>query len=174
MDVRPATALDLDALAEVHVRSWQETYYGQVPQDYLDSLSVEQRRRAWTDIYNDAGNDAGGRAAILVLVDDAVVVGFAHVCPSRDAGAPDGVGEVTSIYLRRSHWGCGGGRELMAGARRALAELGFLEATLWVLESNERARRFYAADGWRFDGTEKHAPIGGAQVKEVRYRRSLA
>ncbi len=169
MEVRPATAFDLDAVAEVHVRSWQETYAGQVPQEYLDSLSVEQRRRGWTI----AHDDTDGRAAILVLVDDGAVVGFAHVCPSRDADASDGVGEVTSIYLRRSHWGREGGRTLMAGARDALAGYGFLEATLWVLETNERARRFYEADGWLFDGAEKRDSIGDMQVKEVRYRRSL-
>jgi GNAT superfamily N-acetyltransferase len=154
----------------VHVRSWQETYAGLVPQDYLDSLSVEQRRRGWTNAYD----ETSGRTAILVLVDDGTVVGFAHVCPSRDADAPDGVGEVTSIYLRRSHWGRGGGRALMAGARDALAERGFLEATLWVLDTNERARRFYETNGWLFDGTEKRDSIGDMQVKEVRYRRSLA
>jgi GNAT superfamily N-acetyltransferase len=169
MKVRPATPFDLEAVAEVHVRSWQETYPGQVPQDYLDSLSVEQRRRGWANTHD----DTTGRVAILVLVDDGAVVGFTHVCPSRDADAPVDVGEVTSIYLRRSHWGRGGGRALMAGARDALSERGFAEATLWVLDTNSRARRFYETNGWVLDGAEKRDSIGDTQVKEVRYRRPL-
>ena len=168
--VRPATTVDLHALAEVHVRSWQEAYVGQVPQDHLDALSVEQRLRGWTETFD----RMGAQAAILVLDDDGVVAGFVHVCPSRDADAPDGVGEITSIYLRPSYWGRGGGRALIAGARDALAERGFEDAILWVLETNERARRFYESDGWRLDGSEKREAIGGVQIKEVRYRRSLA
>ena len=61
----------------------------------------------------------------------------------------------------------------MAGARDALAQRGFREATLWVLDTNERARRFYETDGWRLDGTDKRDAIGEMQVKEVRYRRPL-
>jgi L-amino acid N-acyltransferase YncA len=169
MEVRLATRHDLDAIAEVHVRSWQETYVGQVPQDYLDSLSVDQRRQTWTNTYDRADD----RAAIFVLVDDGAVVGFAHVCPSRDPDAAAGAGEVTSIYLRRSQWGRGGGRALMAGALDGLAERGFAEAILWVLETNAPARRFYETTGWAGDGTEKLEAIGTTRVTEVRYRRFL-
>jgi ribosomal protein S18 acetylase RimI-like enzyme len=169
MDVRPATALDLDALAEVHVRSWQETYPGQMPQEYLDSVSVDERRGVWADIYD----DASARVAILVLVDEETVVGFTRVCASRDTDAPDDVGEVASIYLLDSHSGRGGGRALMDTGLGALAEHGFVEATLWVFATNAKARRFYEANGWRLDGAEKRLPVGDVHISEVRYRRSL-
>jgi ribosomal protein S18 acetylase RimI-like enzyme len=169
MEVRLATRQDLAAIAEVHVRSWQETYIGQVPQDHLDSLSVDQRRQTWTNTYDRADD----RAAIFVLVVDGAVVGFAHECPSRDPDAPPGVGEVTSIYLRGAHWGRGGGRALMDGALNGLAERGFTEAILWVLETNTRARHFYETTGWVADGSQKLEAIGRANVTEVRYRRFL-
>jgi ribosomal protein S18 acetylase RimI-like enzyme len=170
VEVRPAVSLDVDAIAETHVLSWRETYAGQVPQDYLDSLSVDQRRSVWTTAYADA---ASSSAAILVLTHNGEVVGFAHVCSSRDSDAPDGVGEVTSIYIRRTYWSLGGGQALMAEALGALARNGFAVATLWVLETNIRARRFYEANGWQVDGAEKLDTIGGVEVKELRYRRSL-
>jgi L-amino acid N-acyltransferase YncA len=169
MEVRLATRQDLAAIAEVHVRAWQEAYVGQVPQDHLDSLSVAQRRQTWTNRFDRADD----RSAIFVLVDDGAVVGFAHVCPSRDPEVSSGVGEVTSIYLRQSQWGRGGGRALMAGALDGLTERGFAEATLWVLETNTRARQFYETTGWVGDGTEKLEAIGTTRVTEIRYRRFL-
>jgi hypothetical protein len=42
--------------------------------------------------------------------------------------------------------------------------------TLWVLDTNERARRFYEARGWRADGTSKSDASRGSPVVEVRYR----
>ncbi len=169
MEVRLATRGDLDAIAEVHVRSWQAAYVGQIPQDHLDSLSVDQRRENWKSIYERAHE----RAAIFVLVADGAVVGFAHVCPSRDPEAAADVGEVTSIYLRSSHWGRGGGRALMAGALDWLAGHSFTEAILWALETNTQARHFYETTGWVADGAEKLEAIGPAHVTEVRYRRFL-
>ena len=61
----------------------------------------------------------------------------------------------------------------MAATLRALADEAFAEATLWVLDTNERARRFYEAGGWRLDGADKVDTIGGVGIREVRYRRPL-
>ena len=170
MEVRRAGAGDVAAIADVHVRSWQETYAGQVPQDYLDALSVEQRRIAWTSIYGDTDWPSTG---ILVLIDDGAIVGFAHICQSRDDDATSADGELTAIYLRRAAWGHGGGRELMTVALAALGQAAFTAATLWVLDSNDRARRFYEAGDWHWDGTDKLDVIGGQHIRELRYRRRL-
>jgi ribosomal protein S18 acetylase RimI-like enzyme len=82
-------------------------------------------------------------------------------------------GELTSIYVSPQHWGTGVGRELLSAATEQLRQAGFTEATLWVLEGNTRARRFYASAGWRPDGARKDAVIAGVPVVEVRYRRRL-
>jgi RimJ/RimL family protein N-acetyltransferase len=54
---------------------------------------------------------------------------------------------------------------------------GFRRATLWVIEENVEARRFYEAAGWRPDGLSKRGPMGGFPglpvVNEVRYARRL-
>jgi RimJ/RimL family protein N-acetyltransferase len=54
-----------------------------------------------------------------------------------------------------------------------LARLGFLNAVLWVLPGNARARRFYEAAGWTLDGFERTAEVMGIVVPELRYRRRL-
>jgi len=43
----------------------------------------------------------------------------------------------------------------MSSALTHLADAGYVQAALWVLDSNARARRFYAKGGWAEDGTVK-------------------
>lgn len=54
-----------------------------------------------------------------------------------------------------------------------LDETGFEEATLWVLDTNDPARRFYEATGWLADGTTRRVELGGLPLDEVRYRRQV-
>lgn len=80
---------------------------------------------------------------------------------------------MTSIYVRPDAWGSGAGRSLLVAACASLRSGGFGSATLWVLDSNERARRFYEAMGWRADGRGKVDRRGEFELKEVRYAVSL-
>ena len=48
------------------------------------------------------------------------------------------------------------------------------EATLWVLEENPRARRFYERAGWRTDGERKADERWGVRAPEVRYRKRFS
>ena len=43
MKIRPALPSDARAIADLHVRSWQSTYRGIVPDAYLDALSIDER-----------------------------------------------------------------------------------------------------------------------------------
>jgi len=90
-----------------------------------------------------------------------------------DAASVPGAGELYAIYLDPSHWGRGYGRALMHAAERGLAEAGFEEAHLWVLDTNARARRFYEIAGWSADGGRKTEHRGDVELREVRYRRDL-
>jgi RimJ/RimL family protein N-acetyltransferase len=62
----------------------------------------------------------------------------------------------------------------MVEALERLRRLGFEEATLWVLEDNPRARRFYEIAGWRPDEIVKEDEFLRTRVREVRYRIELA
>lgn len=157
-------------IGSVHVRSWQVAYRGHFPQAYLDGLDAAQRGESWRGFFEQGF--PGERQALFVVELDRGLVGFASVGPSRDEDA-DGAGEVTALYLLPDQWGQGLGRKLMAAAVGSLANFGFDQATLWVLETNERARRFYEAGGWVFDGASKTDARRGFSIAEVRYRRSL-
>lgn len=171
MRVRQAVESDASALALVHVRGWQAAYHGLMPQEYLDALDVSQRETTWRRWLRALEPP---RAVVVLDHDIDEVVGFAGVGASRDPAAdPALVGELASMYVLPSHWGLGGGRLLMKEAVRSLVQAGFAEATLWVLEANDRARHFYEAAGWLPDGERKTDDSLGFPMDEVRYHRSL-
>jgi ribosomal protein S18 acetylase RimI-like enzyme len=167
VQVRPATVHDAQALAVVRVRSWQATYRGQVPQEYLDALDPIQGRPAWEQ-WIQSDRPPAGTLVLHHPIDG--VIGYVHVSPSRDPDTdPLTVGEVQAIYLLPEYWGQGIGKMLMNAGLRRLAEAGYREADLWVLETNHRARRFYEATGWHPDGTVKSDDSRGFPLIEVRY-----
>jgi GNAT superfamily N-acetyltransferase len=171
MEVRRARLPDAMSIVSVHVRSWQAAYRGLLPQDFLDGLDPANREKAWGPRL---ANPHGYETA-LVIEDAGSIEGFAHVCQARDADATAGdVGEVAAIYLLPEVWGKGYGRVLMAKALSTLKDSGFSSATLWVLEGNDRARRFYEAGAWFADGAVKQDELRGFIMNEVRYRRRLS
>ena len=169
--VRRAGPEDAEQIAVVHVRSWQGAYRGLLPQDYLDGLDPADRVERWRRILERGDWPAAGT---IVAVRDGRVSGFAAFGPTRDADAGQvRVGEVNAIYVLPEAWGTGLGRALMTAALSRLAAAGGQEATLWVLEANARARRFYACAGWAADGCVKHQDVAATPVSELRYRRPL-
>jgi ribosomal protein S18 acetylase RimI-like enzyme len=171
VSVRRATPEEATDIASVHVRSWQGAYCGLLPQAYLDSLDAAQRVPRWERIIRESDWPRSGTFVALAAPD---VVGFVNISPARDEDSDAAsIGEVTSIYVLPEAFGQGFGRELMGAALDTLATAGFVQATLWVLDSNVRAARFYAAAGWWPDGATKADHIADTPVTEVRYRHSL-
>jgi GNAT superfamily N-acetyltransferase len=170
--IRAARVEDAAQIAVVHVRSWQSAYRGLLPQAYLDGLDPAQRVGRWERYLTEVD---GTTAGVLVAEDDGHLIGFISHSQSRDADAdPKQVGEVGAIYLLSNAWRNGVGSRLMNAALGRLAEAGFTEATLWALDSNVRARRFYEAVGWSADGALKSDESRGFPMTEVRYRKSLS
>jgi GNAT superfamily N-acetyltransferase len=164
MDVRIATEADAEAIETIRVHGWRAAYRHVYPAEDLDALPIDATRwlarlAAPPDGWTTVVAEARGR-----------VLGFATVGPSRDE---DGVGELYAIYVEPVEWSTGTGRMLL---RRAEELLGaeYDEASLWVLDENPRARRFYEAFGWAPDGGRKAVERLGVRAPEVRYRKTLA
>lgn len=167
--IRAATVDDARAIAEVHVAGWRWAYPGLIPDKILRSLSVEAREEMWRDFLTEAPADR----SMAVAVDDDAIVGFANTASVQHGSADPGTAELLGIYLVEEVQGTGVGRALMAWALDALREAGFSRAILWVLTSNERARRFYEAGGWAWDGEESTHKLEGLELPIVRYARDL-
>jgi len=165
--IRIATAQDADAIAQVHVRSWQEAYADIVPAHHLASLDAEDWGRRWKQHLERGPQDG---VTTWIASADQRLVGFVSVGPSRDEDARRADREIYSIYLDPGIWGHGVARELM---RTVISETGeSTHLTLWVLADNDRARHFYRRHGFQADGVERYDEVGGAELLEVRYRRN--
>jgi ribosomal protein S18 acetylase RimI-like enzyme len=166
--VRGATVDDARMIAEVHVASWRWAYRGQMPDRILDSLSVDEREANWRRSLED------GKAQAAVAIDAAgALVGFVETGPAGDDDADEWTGEVYALYLLQQVAGSGVGSALLRCGEDALRAGGFRRSTLWVLESNARAHRFYERDGWAFDGRRSTYHIGDDELPILRYAREL-
>ncbi len=164
--VRPAEPKDGMAVAGVHVRSWQHAYRGVFSDEYLDGLRPEDRAARYAF---DGGAD---QPLTIVAEEEGAVRGFATIGAARSSSR-EATGEVLAFYVDPEHWGRGIGRALMLDARERMVHRGFGVAMLWVLAGNERAERFYRADGWTPDGARRQEEVWGVVADELRYRRSL-
>ncbi|HTR76083.1 MAG TPA: GNAT family N-acetyltransferase [Solirubrobacterales bacterium] len=192
--VRAARPGDEAAVAEVHVRSWQEAYKELMPAEFLAALDPRERAARYefgggeeaptTLVAVEVGEEGSGVTPSLTNsvevrsgvtpdpVERAPLVGFVTFGSSRDEDAR-GLAEIYALYVDPERYGGGVGRLLMAEARGRLAELGFEAAVLWVLRGNERARSFYRREGWSPDGTSRVEQPYGIVSTVDRFRRDL-
>ena len=163
--IRQARAEDAEAIAGVHIDSWRSAYRGKIPDKILNALDIEERAQQWKEWL-----EAPGLSALVATV-DGLVAGFSCVMRSRDDDAGDTVAEIPTIYVLPSHWRHGIGRLLCERTFTEARKRGFTELTLWVLDSNHRARHFYESLGFRTDGKIKtDAQLPDTSLHEVRYR----
>ena len=76
------------------------------------------------------------------------------------------------MYVAAPHWRKGIGMLICQHAERLLHGRGCALAVLWVLEENDRARRFYEAMGFQADGASKMVSPG-TPLESIRYRKTL-
>jgi len=161
-EVRRARLEDAAAIAAVHVRTWQTAYEHVFGAERLAAIDLDAREEQWRQRLG----EPEWQEVVLVVEDESSIVGFASCGESRDA---PGEGELYAIYVLPESWGSGAGPVLLAAALAALGE-DFNRASLWVLEENPRARRFYEREGWTLDGGRREEEFLGVQINEVRYR----
>ena len=155
----------------MHVAAWQAAYRnGLMPDEYLDSLSAEDRAATWRRALESNPRPRHGR----YVADDGTgkPVGFIVIGPA-DGDPEASEGEVYAINVDPDHWGRGVGTLLLDAGIAALTEEGFTTAVLWVHPGNERACCFYEARSWSVEDAERTQELFGVTVPEVRYRRPL-
>lgn len=165
--VRPARSEDAEAIAAIHVASWRAAYRGQIPDAVLDGLDVEERTRQWREwLIQEWIEVAVGET------ESAEVVGFCSLVPTMDEDDdPGAVASIPTLYVSPHRWRSGWGEALCRWAVERARRRGFALLTLWVLESNRRARLFYEALGLVADGARREdVSLTGTPLAEVRYR----
>ncbi|MEX1143375.1 MAG: GNAT family N-acetyltransferase [Anaerolineales bacterium] len=163
MIVRPGTAADAEAIARVHVQSWQTTYKGLVPDGFLQNLTVQRRAEQWRaalTIHQDTNH------IFVAEMDEDGIVGFVASGAVRD-GRREYTAEIFAIYLTRTSQGRGLGRLLFEAAVADLKQRGHPSMMLWVLADNPSRGFYERMGGLPID--EKEIELGGLMLKEVAY-----
>lgn len=76
------------------------------------------------------------------------------------------------MYVAPERWGQAIVRRLHGVAIEHLRGDGYTQATLWVLEDNDRARSWYGCLGWIATG-ERKVVFEPAAINKLRYQREL-
>lgn len=170
--IRTALPSDAKAIAQVHIRSWQDAYRDLMPAHYLHSLSATLARREafWSRSIE------SGESNVVVAELDRQVIGWICMGAGRDEDAVVGEsGEVFAVYVLPEYWHTGVGLALWQAGVQQLRAQGFQRLTLWVLAGNERAIRFYRRAGCVEEaGSERTLERGGVTLSEVRYQLPLS
>jgi ribosomal protein S18 acetylase RimI-like enzyme len=165
MHLRTGKDLDFEAVGRVHWRSRSAAYAHILAPETLGGGSAEALGEWWSERWKWEQETH----RLTVADRDGEIVGFTYVGPSET----DGAVELYAIHVVPELVGTGIGRELMANALEQLKEIGGERAVLWVLEENDRARRFYDRGGWVPDGGTRVEAVSGQPVPQLRYSLSL-
>ncbi|MFP7332039.1 GNAT family N-acetyltransferase [Shouchella clausii] len=150
MQIRAACKNDIEGIAKVHVDSWQETYKGIIPDQFLESLTYESREKGWEELIADP------RQEILVVENNAgEIVGFVSGVMQEDKRT----GELKAIYLLKEEHGKGIGRQLVRMLFSRLKAKGCETIFVEVLAQND-ACRFYEKLNAKWHATTSIAIAG--------------
>lgn len=156
---------DASQIAQIHVKTWQYAYKGQIPDSYLDSLSIEKRSKGWKKQIQNAKE----KDHVFVAEINGRIVGWCTAGASRDENAMKEAGELQGIYIDPNYIGKGIGSKLMKHALNTLRQEGYKTVTLWVLETNKKTRMFYEKKGWTVEGKTKIDTRDSFDLHEIRY-----
>ena len=164
-DLRTAGPGDAAAIAALHLASQRAAYQGIVPPELIEHPDLAERTRDWEQTL------AAGAGPTLLLEAGGQLLGFCYVRPTPDDDLdPRTIAEISNLHVTPQRRGHGHGSALFAAARR-WATGTFHDLTLWVLEENRPARRFYEKLGMAPDGAAR--TYHGSDVRVVRYRLTL-
>jgi GNAT superfamily N-acetyltransferase len=142
VEIRPARGDEARALADVQEAA-SVAGLSHIFPSHLYPFPRDAVLERWTEMLADPD------ASVLVAERDDAVLGLAAVRPEW----------LDGLYVRPEAWGDGVGRRLHDEAVSLLQSWGHARCHLWVLEHNDRARRFYERLGWRENGDTRVVPF---------------
>ncbi len=140
VEIRPASADDAPAVAEIWRVGWKDGHLGHVPDELVAARDAESFQARAIDHVEDT----------TVAAVDGEVAGFVMVIAD----------EVQQVYVVSHHRGTGVADALLVAAEHQIAEARHPTAWLAVVAGNARARRFYERRGWNDAGPFDYAAEG--------------
>jgi ribosomal protein S18 acetylase RimI-like enzyme len=148
-EIREAILEEAEAIASIHVKSWQIAYRGILEQSFLDNLNLEdninRRKKTLSD----------GQGIHLVVTYNGTIIGFSDGNEARlEKLTQNGlkklngkIGEIKTLYIVQEYQARGIGKALFQEMIQRLKRNGFSPIILWVLADNVKAIKFYKAQG---------------------------
>ena len=148
IEVRRPRREEARAIAELNVETWEAAYRGIVPERFFEDRRARGEDEAsWWESLQREGRDT------LVALEGGRVVGYASW--TLDGGEA----ELSALYVSPAAWGRGVGARLFRGACEVCRAAGGQQLAVWLLEANDRARRFYEAMGARSTSQRRMFPL---------------
>jgi len=141
IQIKPATRDELYEISTFLHDSWKAEYKGIIRDDYLDTMTVEERHKGLQAWFDD------GIKSYLTMRCCGKLVGAAVFGKSFTEGYLDD-GEISAIYLHHDYIGLGYGHELLEEIEGMLVAKGYNRFVLDVLTGNSRAVKFYQKQGY--------------------------
>jgi len=132
---------NINEIAEFLNACWKSAYAGILSDEYLDSLSDNERASAlkkWND---------DGLIEFLCMRQEGILVGVCGYGKSITADYPND-GEIHAIYLSPECIGKGYGYALFSEAEKFLINKGYIDLVVSTFTANARALSFYANHGY--------------------------
>jgi GNAT superfamily N-acetyltransferase len=163
VNYRAAVRDDAQAIANLHAESWRATYRGSYRDEFLDGPVFQDRLYVWEKrLSAPAVNQY-----VVLAEDERGVVGFgcAFGGDSEQWGSL-----LDNLHVRPALHRNGVGTRLISEvARWCTANYPDRGLYLWVVATNQQARRFYERLGATDRGGELQAPsAGGGEPRDVR------
>jgi len=135
MLIRPTQNHDAHSMSCIYVQTWQDTYLGVIPYDYLISMSIPRHEQAFS-------NELTGKHIISFVVEDGGrVIGFITGGYERH-GDYIYSGEIYTLYVLKNFQRRGLGSQLVSALTLQFNRLGIYSMLVRVLKLNPY-RRFY-------------------------------
>jgi ribosomal protein S18 acetylase RimI-like enzyme len=148
IDIRQVTREDLERVAAVHVESWQRSFAGIAPDDFLNGMSVEKR----LNVYSERRCEEN-YAMLVVEHPEVGIVGFADFGTPKLPGNFDA--QIFSFYFLPEFQRKGFGERLFRRCVSRMTRDGVKTLCLDSLEVSPY-RSFYDKMGGKVVGRDSH------------------
>jgi 3-deoxy-manno-octulosonate cytidylyltransferase (CMP-KDO synthetase) len=146
---RQANNNDAPAIAKVQVESWQKSFAGIVPQEFLDNMTVAERTKAFEERFGDPNYKM-----FVAENDKDKIVGFADFGKARESSF-EFEAELYAIYLLSEFQGKGIGENLFRLCQKEMIAEGFDSMYLMALKVSPY-KSFYEKMGGRIVSQGNH------------------
>lgn len=166
MIYRVATPHDIESIASLHTRSWQDAYKDILSEEFLTNEVPIDRHNLWSQRLN----SPGGEQMTMVVEEAGCLAGFVCIFLNCDERYGQFGALLDNIHVATEQQRKGIGRQLMIRAMNWLREQDPESGMhLWVFEDNDNAIQFYKNLNGEPADKKLYTGIGENPIPAVRF-----